>query len=113
MVTSMNSDLLMRTWDMQLTVSVGNLHITDHYITGIIAIYIHCIKLVYTCMFHWCVCVCHIIDPHSTGLDGKPGTFLSTQLQDTQQFLTFSYSKVQLVCALCVPLHVFTLHMVQ
>ena len=34
MVTSMTSDLLVRSWDMQLTASVGNLHIADHYITG-------------------------------------------------------------------------------
>ena len=34
MVTSMTSGLLMRSWDMQVTASVGNLHIADHYITG-------------------------------------------------------------------------------
>ena len=59
MVTSLTSDLLMRSWDMQLKASVGNLHITDHYITGK---HIHtcAVYILYTTftVFVMCVCVC-------------------------------------------------------
>lgn len=34
MVTSMTSDLLIHSWDIQLTACIGNLHIADHYISG-------------------------------------------------------------------------------
>ena len=36
MVTSVTSDLVMRSWDMGLAVSIGDLCIADHYITGIL-----------------------------------------------------------------------------
>ena len=75
-MTSMTSDLSMRSWDMQLTASISNLHIADHYITGIymhmytynVHVYSVCVSLVvpcvctyayifvYTCMYMY---VCH------------------------------------------------------
>ena len=41
MMTSVTSDFSIRSWDMQLEASVGNLHIADHYITGIHTVAIH------------------------------------------------------------------------
>ena len=59
MVTSMTSDLLVRSWDMQLKASVGNLFIDDHYITGIYiySMYVHMYKFT---MYIQCTMYVHV-----------------------------------------------------